>query len=448
VSTQIAKAKKLNAVEWTSEFLIKHPIHFWEGCDLRLADGIARFKDEIVTRTKAARLSASSVKLIAAESVVPLFDLILKEQFGTHVLGEWSQVNRKRIIENLDFLLKHIALLKFPANPDELLALIDTMREIAHFIASWSETKLETVPEELTLKAPKKRLRNTESLNQKPYCQLCWRLTEAAALKERDLDADHSKRVPGSKTHCAIHTHTSSEYQNAHDDQKRFRVYTKAIYRKMALCPNYRELFACSTDELAWKNGSKVIIAASRSINAVSLLQMRVRYVASEIVRNYEDHEIDKAIEIAELQQSSVDSSGKKLTLKALSEQLGFSTTVIDDRRKMAWTKGNKTFNKTAYFDFGSAANAIKKELQSHCNSSEEGTSDDWLQKRHKLEALNRLRLWPFDYDKAKLQGYLRLNSTNAKAIDWRLTPVNYLIEKVYGIESKYWQEVLRISQL
>lgn len=343
-----------SAKAWGSD-VFHERIRVAEGCDPHLVQAIEDFHDaiELRSRIEGRRLSAGLVANLCHHHLIP--GLVSAVDGVTNASGAQSLIDHCASPHGIAWAVRHPRhlhqfidrLCRFlrpsVAGRDEarLETIIDTLREVAFFVASWPRSKKVTAREDRGLRGGRQRLRSADErlwLAEWPYCELCWKLSQRAQRLERDA----GQTLPGqldamSERFCADHVpKPDTDYWKAQEAKGRFRFLVRCIYEEMASNQAYRRRFISPEDEMVWGKIQRVSTGelekvAARDLPSISALQMRVRHVAFEISRHL-PRQIENAIQVASLQREAITLTGRLPTREAIGVRLGITKQAVSAR--------------------------------------------------------------------------------------------------------------------
>ncbi len=329
-----------------------------EQCDHRLAHAIESFQCAVIMQAGAEgrRLPARSVANLCHHHLLPA--LVTAVDCFTNATGARDLLDHCASPQGIErtfsqpFHFHHFIdrLYKF-LQPSvagrggaKLEATIDTLKEVAFFLACWPRPKKVTTREDHGLRGGRQRLRSTQRrlwLAEWPYCESCWKLTETAYRLERDAaktkSSDHHEGL--SDRFCAEHARMNgSLYRRDQKNKPRFRNLLEAIYDEISSDVAYRERFTSSRDDEIWQKAKSMspedlYKLASRDLPSFNLLQMRVRLVAYKIACHSRSL-IECVVAIKKMQRSALVNQGVVMTMSEIGLHFGVTKQEVSRRLK------------------------------------------------------------------------------------------------------------------
>lgn len=350
---------RCSAGGWSAKATGGHVFHerirVAEGCDPHLSRAINGFHDAIELRSRAEgrRLPARTVANLCHHYLIP--GLVAAVDGVTNASGAQGLLDHcasphgieravrhpRHLHQFIDRLCRFLRPSVVGRDEAKLEAIIDTLREVAFFLASWPRSMKVTAKEDRGLKGGRQRLRSAEERAwhaEWPYCELCWKLSQRAQRLERDAGQTRPGQLDVlNERFCAEHVpKPGTDYWKAQETKDRFRFLVRCIYEEMASNQAYRRRFISPEDEVAWSRMQGVSVGemekvTARDLPSISALQMRVRYVASEIARHL-PRQIENAIQVASLQRETIAQTGRLPTREAIGARLGVTKQAVSAR--------------------------------------------------------------------------------------------------------------------
>ena len=181
--------------------------------------------------------------LLSSHIDAPLTEALKKLDAIDMFDGPFSKWLRNKRMTEMAIFLK--ALSRSSQHNPELSANIESLIEISYFILARRPSKKVAVTGEKG--SPQLNHRKKVDHRHYPYCELCWRLSQAA---ERNID--HPEESSATQRYCTEHNPSipSSKYRNDY----RFRARFHEELRKLKLVKRQDPLEEISARALAYKN--------------------------------------------------------------------------------------------------------------------------------------------------------------------------------------------------